>query len=410
VEQRLNVFRKLTATKVNRAIFRRENETVRNYGQALIAGLLLFLAAGCSADKPSGTVQVMLIHPSGPGCQYSISPAPIDTLSSITKMTGLVGSVVVNSQNLATDPSILDNGAGFNPIDVNFIQSGGTYAPQDLNTLFAVSLYYAVEKGYELFAGLDPTADLAQIVPNFSQTLIVDEARRTFGDVGAKPEVSDNAEYLPHDVQVGGQTVGTRNYFLSYPTSTVTQIPLGLNLGIMVHEFTHMVFHYLFYAPAFAQNEQVSNTKPTAHTLASLDEGLADYFGYLVTGDPSFFECSFPQENRDLGVPKSFTSQIVSDIAGTDNFDAHEGGAIFAAVNYEIGIALGNPQLNGKYLIHFMATLLNCPAAQSGTNTMSLDFAGVAACQAAAADPSAQGIIQQTWAKYLGAYAGGIGQ
>jgi hypothetical protein len=376
----------------------------------MLFGIIVGICAlsGCSEDiNGGGPVNVMLIHPAGPGCQYAISPAPIDTLSSITKMVGLVGQVVVHPQNVGSDPSILDNGTGFSPIDVNFIRSGGAYYPQDLNTLFAVSLYYAVEKGFEMFASLDPMADMSRVVPNFSQTLIVNEARRTFGDIGSEPEVSDNAEYLPHDSQINGQPI-TLNYFFSYPTQTVAQVPLGLNLGIMVHEYTHMVFHYLFYAPAFARDEQVSNTKPTAHTLSSLDEGLADYFGYLVTGDPSFFQCSFPMENRDLLVPKGFTPQIVSNIAGNDNFDPHEGGAIFAAVNYEIGNAIG-PQQNGRNLIRFMASLLSCPAAQAGTNTLSLDFAGVAACQAAAADPSTQGVVQQIWAKYLGPYAGGGG-
>lgn len=373
--------------------------------KVLLLGVPL-LFAGCSAEKLSGPVQITVIRPVAGHCNYEIAPTQVHTLSSLSKMQGLIGSVVTSSENLDEKDEIFESGKGLHPIDAQFLSSNGVYGPVDLSSLFAASLYSSIETGYLLFKQLDPTYDMAQIVPRFSETKIIHNARRNEGR-NSRQEIQDNAEYLPY-THSGSNTV--TNYFLSYPTNEVSGVPLGLNLGIMVHEFTHLVFHHLFYEPGFKRNTQVSTAKPTANTLAALDEGNADYFGYLAAQDPGFFLCSFPQENRDLRVEKYFTQEMVAALNSKDDasFDPHEGGAVWAAIQYQIGLAIGSNE-NGKSLIQLMAGLLDCADAKSNDNLLALDFTAVARChKKILAQTRDTSNVHQIYQKYLGSYGSGL--
>jgi hypothetical protein len=362
-------------------------------------------AVACSSD-PSGPLQVKVIRPvTGRRCAYVIEPAPLVTLSSLSSVSGAIGAVVFASENLGTRPEILEQQQGLYSLATQFASSGLTYSALDLDSLYAASLYYAVETAHLTMSRLDPAGDMTQMVPDFAnRTRIVHEARRTFGELGQDPEVTDNAEYLAKRIGEGESSY-VLNYLFSYPTVDVKEVPLGLNLGIMAHEYSHLVMRHRFYEPGIKRDVGVASGKPTMNTLAALDEGLADYFGFLASGDPSFFLCSFPNEPRDLLAPKSFTDESITRIASGTSFDSHEGGAIFAAINYEIGQAIGFDE-NGKYLLRLMNYLLECPSTQSGTSSLSFNFKDVASCHASLAESRHQATIRQLYNARLGSYGG----
>lgn len=364
------------------------------------------LALGCSSDLITGPVSMEVIRPvAGRKCQYVVEPAPFTTLRDVRTMSGTLGAVVFTNENLGSRPEILESQAGLNSVDTQFSRSGTTYSALDLDSLYAASLYYAIETAHLTVSRLDPAADMTLTVPDFAnKTRIVHEAKRTFGEIGVDPEVTDNAEFLFKKIG-SGDTASGLNYLFSYPTLSVTDIPLGLNLGIMAHEYTHLIMRYRFYQPGVARNVGVAEGKPTMNTLAALDEGLADYFGFLASGDPSFFLCSYPNEPRDLLVPKSFSDAAITRITSSSNFDSHEGGAIFAAINYEIGKAIGFEE-NGKLLLRLMNYLLDCPSSNAGTNSLSFNFKDVASCHAGLADARFSASIRQIYNSRLGTYGG----
>ncbi len=368
----------------------------------MAAGISL---TACSSDFLSGPVNVEVIHPvAGRKCEYVVSAMPIVTLSSIRTMSGALGAVVHSSENLGNRPEILKEQAGLNSVDTSFSKSGNTYSALDLDSLYAASLYYAVETTNLTFARLDPAADMTKLPDFGNRTRIVHEAKRTFGDIGVDPEVTDNAEYFSQRIGSGGGSY-VLNYLFSYPTQDVKDIPLGLNLGIMAHEFTHLVMRHRFYEPGIARDVGVATGKPTMNTLAALDEGLADYFGFLASGDPSFFLCSYPTEARDLLVPKTFTDEIITSIQSGSRFDSHEGGAVFASINYEIGLKIGFEE-NGRALIKLMSALLDCSETKTGTNSISFNFHDVASCHANQAPAQYQSTIRQIYSSRLGSYGG----
>lgn len=347
----------------------------------------------CSEDKPSGPVDVQVIRPVGGHCAYRVEPARVETLDSLIELRGALGQVVTSNQIVDTNEEFLDSFANFKPVATQFSHSGSVYAPLDYTSLFGVSLYYAVEATHLLFSRLDPATDLVAKVPDLGvNTRIVYNALRTYGEPGI---ISDNAEYLAH--RVGNLLL---NYLFSFPTDTVTEMPLGLNVGIMSHEYTHMVMRHVFYEPGIAADIQVSSVKPTINTLGALEEGLGDYFGFLTTGDPGFFKCSFPEEDRDLTRPKYFTVDIINDLKSNKDPNIHRAGAVFAAINYEIGNAIGVEE-NGRLLARLMPSLLTCSSTKAGANTLSFDFADVASCHASLSGNRGSQ-IQAIYSKYLG--------
>lgn len=387
---------------------------IKKIKQIVITGLGIFSCIcilSCNKSTPIGPVSVTVIQPMGGHCRYSVSPATIQTLDNLQEMRGKVGRVLFSSKDLEQNPEILKTGKGLQPVDIELFKSGNTFVPANLDSLFAASLYYSVELGYLQTKRLDPNIDLAAIVPNLSDTRIIHRARRVTGTNGDRSEISDNAEYYPLKTTASNGVSNLLNYFFSYPTVHIKEIPLGLNIGIMNHEFSHLIFQHLFYEPGIKRNMQVGESKPTSHTLAAVDEGFADYFGFLAVQDPGYFLCSFPTENRDLARPKIFTPDIVSGIESNSerNFDSHEGGAVWAAIQYEIGETLGDHQLVGKSLLKLMSNILVCSSTASN-NTLNFNFADLARCHQAilSADGRAGQVAQQVYRKYLGSYGAGL--
>lgn len=367
---------------------------------------LAFLAA-CTQNSSVNSNRIVVIQPSQGHCQYTIAPANFQTLESYREMRGKVGRVLYSSNNLDRNFDILKTGFGLKPVDTDFVNSGDALMPANLDTLFAASLYFSVEVGYLLAKSIDPAIDLSVVIPNLSDTRIVHHAKRLSNTNNSQKEIFDNAEYL----SIARTGLPTLNYFFSYPTQQIKEIPLGLNLGVMNHEFSHLIFQHLFYEPGIKRNLEVGTDKPTLNTLAALDEGLADYFGFLATKDPGYFLCSFPLENRDLSLPKSFSPQVISRIESSSGeyFDSHEGGAVWASIQYEIGQTLGNHQLVGKSLLKLMSNILECPNTVRG-NTLNFNFGDLARCHQSilSTNSQAQSVARQIYLKYLGSYGAGL--
>jgi len=332
----------------------------------------------------------------GPGCQYKVAPAPLFTLNSLDTVRGSLGSVVTHPKDLETTPEILDQGAGFSPLDLQLSGSGNHFGPINKSSLLGLSLYHALEKGHFLFKSLDPAADLLALAPQLSNTLIVQNAILSTSIAGKS--YADNAAY----VQLKTPN-GPRDYFFSFPNESISAIPLGFNLGVMVHEYAHLVTQYLFHNKRSAAGLQTSDE--TENVLSAFEEGLADYFGFLATNDPGFFHCSFPDgTDRDLSRPKVLTSQQLQSIRTSIGFDSHEGGAIWASVQFQIGQIIGHTE-NAKSLVRFLNNLASCTGLSNSNNRIT--FNSLQSCHLQALGPSQSAQIQQIYQAAFGA-AGGM--
>ncbi|NBX75202.1 MAG: hypothetical protein EBQ92_01445 [Proteobacteria bacterium] len=365
--------------------------------------LYLFLAllglgiTSCTQQLPLGPVNMMVIQPVGPSCQYQIKSAPLQTMENISNLQGLLGRVVVHPEDLESSPDILQLGLGFQRLDVQFSGSNGSFAPLDKDSLLGASLYYGIETGYLLFKNLDPAGDLLNIVPNMRDTYIVQNAELK-SQPSSSELYSDNAAYA----QIDGAN-GKHDYFLHFPNKNILSIPLGFNAGVLIHEYAHMVAQYLFHNKRSEAGKNLSSE--SENTLAAFEEGFADYFAFLATADPAFFHCSFPQEegNRDVSQPKFLTTGQLSSITSSIDFDSHEGGAVWASVQYQIGQLIGH-EVNGRSLVRFINNLASCTGLAS--SRASVSFGTLKNCHLQALGASNNTRVQQLYQNAFGAAGG----
>lgn len=364
-------------------------------GRLLLSAFLAFGLVSCSQQFPLGPVNMMVIQPSGPSCQYSVSSAPLQTMEDVSNLQGLLGRVVVHPDDLESNPDTLSLGLGFEPLDLMLSGSNRSFAPLNKDSLLGVSLYYAIEKSYLLFKNLDAAADLLNLVPNMRETYIVQNAKlNTHSD--EKSFYSDNAGYI----QITGSK-GPRDYFLHFPNEEINAVPLGFNAGVLVHEYAHMVTQYLFHNKRSQAGLELSGD--SENTLAAFEEGFADYFAFLATNDPGFFHCSFPGGvDRDLSHPKSLSREQLNAINSSINFDSHEGGAVWASAQYQIGSLIGH-EANGRSLIRFINNLASCTGLASSRSQ--INFSVLRNCHLQALG-SSNSQIQQIYQSAFGSAGG----
>jgi len=361
--------------------------------------LSLLVLLGCSNSIPQGPVNAQVLEPTGARCEYRFATKNLATIQDVETLNGKLGRVFTTPSRLGADNVSLEQGAGLNTIHLNLSWDVDKVTARDLNSWMGLSFYTAVEQFYNTFLKVSPQTDLLAIDPNLgANTFMVLNAVRSIDEYGTGELITDNAQYLPYTSVTGI----TKNFLFSYPTEEIAGVPLAANTGIISHEYTHLLMNYLFWSKA--ANTYTDGTGKTESTLAALDEGLADYFGYLTTKDASFFQCSFPQENRDLSQVKAFTSDVVASLADTsENFDPHLSGAVFASIQYEIGKRMGNPEKNGTLLVKLMNSLISC--GMSG-NLLSLDFRKIAQCHTNLASEPDRTLIRQVYNQYLAALGG----
>jgi hypothetical protein len=362
----------------------------------VILSLTLLLSACTNNQSVNGSIQVRLIQPAGGHCEYQIAPAAISTLTHLAPMAGSLGQVKYTSLDLGVEDNqekIIIDRKGFDTIDVSFSKSGNVYHPMDYASLYAASLYWSLEQGRNLFLNLDSNSDILKLVPDSTETIIMHEAKFSNEKTSSacddsndckteRQDVTDNAAYLGYRTTSGGQEI-VRNFFLSYPTNEIEDIPLGLNLGVMIHEFTHYIsFHK--YKLAFIRKAGSISAMPTKtwNTIRAIDEGMADYFGFMATQDPGFLLCSIPGANRDLSISKTLSQTEQNGLETDENHDPHKVGAVIASVLYRIGQSSGSHEDVGKSVMKTMDNMLSCASVQED-GKISFDLATFRDCHLA---------------------------
>ena len=178
---------------------------------------------------------------------------------------------------------------------------GEVAVPFDFDTQLMVTLYHHIERADRYFGdlGVDPLGQMpTYYFPQFS----------LFGI--PLPLLTDNAAYA-----------FTLDAFLIPPTVfLVDDVPLSANRGVMVHEYSHAVFNRLVHLDDRAPGPLWDPSFPDdmVNELRSLDEGVADVFGALATGDADFIAPSISKEafglDRDLTRKRIWNAELQEEI------------------------------------------------------------------------------------------------
>jgi hypothetical protein len=360
------------------------------YARQFTTALVCLVAlAACGTSDSGGPYSAQLAVPIyGQHCSYDVQAVEMKTLTNIRNLSGSVGRVVMARGQLDLSTTGLKQAFDLLGIDLNLSRSGNLYAPMNMTSLYALTFYHDVEQVYLKMKTLEPSADLALVLPNMSETSLIQNVQAQDPDSEDGELMTDNAAYVGVDTGAGG----LKNYIFAFPDKTTTGIPMIVNPGFIGHETMHQWNRYFW-------RRYVTTTDPAAKaTFRSFDEGVADYAGYLMTGDASFFLCSFENSDRDLSVAKVFTQAMVADIQSSD-YDVHDGGAVWAAAQYQIGQVVGH-DANMRALLKMMMNFSSCPGYDQ-----KFTFGDLATCHMK--QLSGQSQVSQIYNAAFGAYLGG---
>ena len=213
------------------------------------------------------------------------------------------------------------------PLNVQYVVQDNVAYPVDRDGLIAFSFYHHLEDTVGFIN--TSSQDLDGLLPmNTAISPIISDLTLAFLPM-------ENAAYVP-----------TLHHFLLLTDAIPKEVPLAANKGVVAHEFGHALFHFLTTGGTTTPRLLTTDAKGQ-DSLYSLDEGLADVLGYLVTNRPNFIADSLEDQDRALD-----TEHLASNVSPLPGDNTDEGllslynpyplGSVFAATIWDVDVQLNN--------------------------------------------------------------------
>jgi hypothetical protein len=251
---------------------RPKNMSVRNK-VVWLSSLLIF---SCQPQAPIADVQgnVKVLIPTTAQSSNQLSTVTIKNVSSLKEVSG---SYVQFYYTPGSDNGGLVGGAP----QAKFIRTGeDVYVPTDSVTQQMFSIYYHIQNLNDFNAEI--SLELKQTQPFY---------------VGLNTQVSGGGDNSQNNAFFDGDS----NALLFVPYN-LQHIPISVNSGIIAHEFFHSIFfkHMLkgFNLNQEALIQSAPNTDKFYYNqtlVRGMNEGLADYWGWLYTNDTDYISVSLPK-------------------------------------------------------------------------------------------------------------------
>ncbi|WP_413288944.1 hypothetical protein [Bdellovibrio sp. HCB337] len=286
--------------------------------QTLIGFSVLALVSGCSREpdthKISGDIKTRIPFTSEGGA-YSLQAVSLSGIRSLYEFSGKYVTFYMS-------PSVSDSKLTGHQPKTRFIKAGDVYVPEDVMS-----------------------QQLAVIYAHFQRLAALDN------ELGA-----EGVNTWPRDVGVGvrykseGNRYETNNAFYDGSTDsmlvvpyTQNNLPIAVNAGILAHEHFHSLYFKLVEKHVFkaqqalhgkslreevlniVEDKNIEISKPLPedndsftteyHALFSrgINEGLADFWAWIYTGDPDFLQHSLPSEKdqRTMNIEEKAAEEFV---------------------------------------------------------------------------------------------------
>jgi hypothetical protein len=259
--------------------------------QSLLSVTLLYLAVGCSSNSYNGQVsgEVKTRIPwAAEGGAYSLQEVLLQGISSISQLSGKFATFYMY-------PSVQGGKiSGVTP-KTRFLKAGDVYVPEDIATQQMTVIYAHLQ-------------NLAQLDEKMGAGTVNQWPR----DVGISVRFTDHGSYMTNNAFYDGET----DSMLIVPYVD-EDLPIPVNAGILAHEHFHSLYFKLvekkiFEArlPNHGENlrREILGTKAADSSPHSenedyhqslsrgINEGLADFWAWVYTGDPDFLASSVPSE------------------------------------------------------------------------------------------------------------------
>lgn len=274
---------------------------------------IVLLAAGIGLTGCGrGTVsqaKKYLVYDREPGSdegEYVLSEEKIETLDNLQNVEGAVARMRVggNMEQPIGSPSnrqefknsMKITGAKTPNADYE-IRPNGLVVPWDFDSTMMFTLYHHLETAKKYFNTHGVDAQTMGKVPVYYNTSV--QALLPID------QLTNNAAY-----------VFTLDAFLIPPSILDRKVPLAANRGVMVHEYSHLVFNRLVHRDKRVPDYLLSWSGEPRRLMDSINEGVADTFAALQTGESNFIGVSLSENqigmSRDLANPtyEKYTSAL----------------------------------------------------------------------------------------------------
>jgi hypothetical protein len=274
---------------------------------------------------------------------YALQDVTFETLHSLHTVSGSIGKIWGHaSASLEADPEEII--ATANPdglyrtrgrsVDLDFIVENDVAVPLNFPSMEILALYYNFERTV-----LTWQEDLGLPFDEIGLPRVFYNPSLSVSREGVSTELSIvmNAAYLS----------GIKDLWF-FKTSAKEQVPVKMNLGVVAHEFGHFIFDYRFARldPEAYETEFVTND----YLLSGINEGLADFFSYMVTGNPDEFGKSLPQIADERNLPVSWTLNTLRNADCQGGF--YCAGSILASALYEIANSPGQTRMSVGQVVY----------------------------------------------------------
>ncbi len=305
----------------------------------IIFVMFAFLATSCdrksAVQQATGDVQVQIGVQTSAN-DYSLQKVNLTGISDLKEVAGRYAKFFYS-------PGAQDNQLIGSAPRANFIRVGSFFVPTDLISMQMATIYYHMQR-LALFDELVGARGLHQWPRSVGiETQIIDEDGASL----------NNAFY-------NGQTDS-----MMFVPFTNPELPIAMNAGIIAHEHFHSLFYKIVMRPA-VEAKKIRSNRTSLHAeerardkailfekpikmqnqevtvaeraqlfnetyLRGMNEGLADFWGWLYTSDAEFIRWSLPAmtESRSLNLPEdsygyyetngNLTSRVSSHLAGSTN-------------------------------------------------------------------------------------------
>lgn len=281
-------------------------------GALLIAGLLIG-PAGCGPEPLDGRRDFLIYDRNTETGEYELQVATIETLEEVSAGNGAIaemrggGSIQIARTNPRTAEAIEETLriAGDKTPNIDYtLREDGVVAPFDFHSTMMLTLYHHLEVASDYFVRLGVDRETLGKVPvyYFPRLQVIIPLNL----------LSDNAAYAV-----------TLDAFLIPPRLLLKDVPLAANRGVIVHEYTHLVFNRLVHGDSRAPAYLLAPWPDMAlKRLRSIEEGVADVFAALQTGDPNFIDASISEErfkiDRDLRSRFDYSLELAEAVREAD--------------------------------------------------------------------------------------------
>ncbi len=294
--------------------------------------LVFGAALGCGVEDDLGPQTVRLIARDDSG-EYGLRDERLETLESARQVRGqaskvrgggillieetlLKGDLSVETSDDVQQSALVD---GHRPVEADYTKAGELLVPRDWESLLMFSFYRHVERGLDYYEDLG-------VGPAERQTFLAHfNIRFTLLLAWGTTLIADNAAYAPLE-----------DALLLFPRRSLDEgVPLMANEGVIAHELSHGIKHRIVSPgdlPLYAEDSW--DDRAAINSYRADDEGLADFFAAVMTGDSDFIAPSLVgvDIDRDLSRTRPFTLEMYEDLSDS-----------VAVYNpYELGSALAS--------------------------------------------------------------------